>query len=256
MKIISGWKDYYDHVAHQYGGGDPKVIYHRDYVFPDNVSPGGWSHEEVKEVNGCYTPSIPSSIHIIHAGIPEVQRHEFRALIVMDQVFLLERHGDINEISGEIGNVRKDWHITTRTILDLPHSERFMVLRPGEAFTNSASRFQRNRMQEVIDKPNYDHYRVKQGYKTDTTARRLCEFAGAPVFMLEGNRRSYILGRTPKLSALGLPMYIDAQQLYQELAMFVGNVLHPVEQPSSPMQDVEKVVSHGFDKKVSFRHRK
>src|SRR5579859_3637473 len=35
MKIISGWKDYYDHVAHQFGGGDPKVRYERDFVIPD-----------------------------------------------------------------------------------------------------------------------------------------------------------------------------------------------------------------------------
>jgi hypothetical protein len=65
-----------------------------------------------------------------------------------------------------------------------------------------------------------------------------------------------IMGRTPKLSSLGMPGYLDPKQLYQELAMFVGNVLNPVEQPPSNMKDIEKVASHGFDKKVSFRHRK
>ena len=29
MKIISKFKDYYDHVAYMYGGGDPKIIYDR-----------------------------------------------------------------------------------------------------------------------------------------------------------------------------------------------------------------------------------
>lgn len=255
MKIISGWKDYYDHVAHQYGGGDPKVVYHRDYVLPDVVS-GGMSHESSKEVNGFHTPALPETMRLIHDGIPEIQAHEFRALIVMSRIFILERYGDISEISGQIWNVRKDWHVTSRTILDLPYGSRIALLRPDEKFTNSVSQYNRTRMQELLSKPENLRCKVEQGYKSEIIARRLCVSVGAPVFVIEGGRRAWILGRTPKLASLGVPAYIDATQLYQELAMFVGNVINPVEQPTSPMKDIEKVVSHGFDKKVSFRHRK
>lgn len=255
MKIISRFKDYYDHVAHQFGGGDPKVVYYRDHVIPDIVL-DGMPRESFKDVNGFHTPEIPEDVYIRHAGIPEVQLHEFRALIVMDRVFILERHGDVNEISGAISNVRKDWHVTSRTILTLLNGERIAVLRPDEEFANSVSHFHRMRMQEYQSKLETLRNKVEQGYKEEVRARRWCLHVGAPVFMIKGNRRARVCGRTPKLGPLGVPAYIDAVQMYQELAMFVGNVLNPVEQPPSNMTDSEKVVSHGFDKRISFRHRK
>jgi len=36
MKIISKYKDYYDYVAHQYGGGDEKIVYVRNGIDIDN----------------------------------------------------------------------------------------------------------------------------------------------------------------------------------------------------------------------------
>ncbi len=254
MKIISGWRDYYDHVAHIYGGGDPKVIYNRDYVVPDRVS-HGVPYEDTKPVTVEGSPSIPSSMEIINAGIAPVQKHEFAALIVMDRVFILERSGDMESIGGSIISVRKDWHITARPLLNFQMGGPYALMKSGEAFTDNTPRYQRSRMQELLsDERSYRNY-LQQGRKYDG-ARAICVFAGAPVLIVRGNRNPVILGRTPKLSSLGLPAYIDPQQLYQELAMFVGNVLKPVEQSPSNMKDIEKVVAHGFDKKVSFRHRK
>jgi hypothetical protein len=253
MKIISQWRDYYDHVAHIYGGGDPKVIYNRDYVVPDRVS-GSDRFEDTLDVKGnVWTPNIPSSMEIINAGIAPVQKHEFSALIVMDRLFILERQSDMGEMG--VLHTRKDWHITARPLLDLPYGGLYPLMRMGEAFTDRASLYEKRRMRELLHDDRNDRFLFKQGSKYNG-ARDLCKFAGAPVFVLQGNRSPCISGRTPKLSALGLAAYIDPQQLYQELAMFVGNVLNPVEQPPSSMKDIEKVASHGFDKKISFRHRK
>jgi hypothetical protein len=252
MKIISGWKDYYDHVAHMYGGGDPKVIYKRDYVVPDQVA-GGMSHEDTLTIRNVWTPSIPHSLEVISQGIAPTQKIQFNALVVMDRVFILERQCDTLELGGLV--VRKDWHITARPILDLPYGGLYALMRPGEALTENERKYERNRMQDLMNDPKNDRLLFRQGSKY-YGARELCEFVGAPVFVIHGHRPSVAMGRTPKLSALGLPAFIEPQQLYQELAMFVGNVLKPVEQPPSNMQDIEKVVSHGFDKKVSFRHRK
>ncbi len=36
MKIKSPLVDYYDHVGNAYGGGDPKIVYVRNRVFPPN----------------------------------------------------------------------------------------------------------------------------------------------------------------------------------------------------------------------------
>lgn len=255
MKIISGWKDYYDHVAHQYGGGDPKVVYHRDYVVPDQRSCDGMAFEQEKPLSRQYTPAIPHSMTLIHAGISETQRHEFRALIVLDRVFILERHGDVDSVGSGITHVRKDWHITCRPILNLTGYQGISpLMRPGEAFTDEWNAYKRNQMREWLAM-EYRYPKLEQGYQWDR-GHKLCESVGAPVFVVRGNSRPVAMGRTPKLAALGVPAYLGATQLYQELAMFVGNVLNPVEQPASLMKDIEKVVSHGFDKKVSFRHRK
>jgi hypothetical protein len=255
LKIISQWRDYYDHVAHMYGGGDPKVIYNRDYVVPDKIICGGERHEDALDVpSRVWSPSIPSSLEIINAGIEPVQKHDFAALIVMDRFFILERQSDMGEMG--VLHTRKDWHITARPILDLPYGGGlYPLMRAGEAFTENHSFYDKRRMRELLQDNRNNRFLFKQGSKYNG-ARDLCKFAGAPVFMLHGNRSPSIMGRTPKLSALGLAAHIDPQQLYQELAMFVGNVLHPVEQPPSSMKDIEKVASHGFDKKVSFRHRK
>ncbi len=253
MKIISGWKDYYDHVAHMYGGGDPKVIYNRDYVVPDRIFDGE-RHEDNLEVNRVWTPNIPFVMAIVHDDLKHVQIHEFNALFVMDRMFILERSGDANDL-GSLVHVRKEWHITSRPILNFQMGGPHPLLKNGESLSNKASRYEHHRMNEMMNEPKNDRYRYVQGTKF-TSGRDLCLFAKAPVFVVSGNRSASILGRTPKLSALGLPAFIGPEQLYQELAMFVGNVLKPVEQPPSNMQDIEKVVSHGFDKKISFRHRK
>jgi hypothetical protein len=238
MKIISHWRDYYDHVAHMYGGGDPKVIYNRDYVVPDKVA-GGMSHEDTLTIRKVWTPSIPHSLNVIIQGIAPVQKIQFNALVVMDRVFFLERQCDILELGGLM--VRKDWHITARPIMNLPYGGLYALMRPVETFAEDERKYERNRMQSLMNDPKKDRLLFKQGSKY-YGARELCEFVGAPVFVIHGHRPSVAMGRTPKLSALGLPAFIEPQQLYQELAMFV--------------QDIEKVVSHGFDKKVSFRHRK
>lgn len=253
MKVISQWRDYYDHVAHMYGGGDPKVIYNRDYVVPDRIFDGS-RHEDNLEVNRVWTPDIPFVMELVHDGIKHVQIHEFNALIVMDRMFLLERSGDASDF-GSLVHVRKDWHITSRTILNFQMGGPRPLLKDGESLSDKVPHYEHRRMNEMMNEPKNDRHRYVQGTKF-TGARDLCLFAKAPVFVVHGNRSPIIMGRTPKLSALGLAAHIEPQQLYQELAMFVGNVLNPVEQPPSMMKDIERVSSHGFDKKISFRHRK
>jgi hypothetical protein len=254
MKIISQWKDYYDHVAHIYGGGDPKVIYNRDFVVPDKASGSERFEDHLDVPSHVWSPNIPYSMEVGSKGSSSMQKIEFNALIVMDRIFVLERQSDI----GEMGclHIQKDWHITSRKIVDSSFRGPYPLLRADEVLSENSPRYDRIRMQELMDDPKTDRLLLQQGRKYDNAARELCLFAKAPVFVVAGNRAPRISGRTPKLSALGLAAHIEPQQLYQELAMFVGNVLNPVEQPPSNMKDIEKVSSHGFDKKISFRHRK
>lgn len=56
------------------------------------------------------------------------------------------------------------------------------------------------------------------------------------------------------LKEYGLSKVFTAPEIYQILDVFVSNVLVKDEMPMSPMSNEEKIQSHGFDKKTSFRH--
>ena len=44
--------------------------------------------------------------------------------------------------------------------------------------------------------------------------------------------------------------------IFQEIEMFLGNVLVKDIMPQSDQSDIEKIISHGFDRKISFRKQK
>jgi len=62
----------------------------------------------------------------------------------------------------------------------------------------------------------------------------------------------------PILGDIGLAAVYPAEQLYQDLSYFIVNTMKDspdMAKPSS-ITDKEKISSHGFDLKMSFRHRK
>lgn len=60
----------------------------------------------------------------------------------------------------------------------------------------------------------------------------------------------------PSLRDIGFSKVMDSYEVYQELDMFVSNILVSDSMPEYPRSDVDKLESYGFDKKVSFRKRK
>jgi hypothetical protein len=98
----------------------------------------------------------------------------------------------------------------------------------------------------------------------------LSKEVGAPVFSVTGfswverskktNRKyEYLLDdEVPMLSEYGFPNIIPANQLYQELEHYLCNVLRdsPDTKPPVTISDKDMIESKGFDKKISFRHRK
>lgn len=79
---------------------------------------------------------------------------------------------------------------------------------------------------------------------------------GTPVFMID-SINSYdgvitINKNIPVLQDYGFASIIPAEQMYQNISMFITNEL--TEQMEMPtMTDKEKIASHGFDNKTSFR---
>lgn len=211
MKIISRFKDFYDYVEHQQGGGDPLLPYLRDKVLPDEPMWKGAT--EMREGTyksrsygaGIWTPNDKTSDGITR---------EFRGLFVAGRVYRLARHYIAK--SGYYPNIVpeqlvKDWHITS------------------EVFQN-----------------------FEQGQKSEY-AHTMAKELNAPVFLCDHNEA---YGHCPKLGPLGMVNYMSAEQVYQEIAMFISNELRRVEQPATSVTDVQKAEAHGFDKRQSFRHRK
>ena len=62
-------------------------------------------------------------------------------------------------------------------------------------------------------------------------------------------------GVTPILASFGIPSVLSAEELYTEVDMYIGFLMSEKEK-SSKQDDKNKLLSKGFDDKISFRHRK
>lgn len=75
----------------------------------------------------------------------------------------------------------------------------------------------------------------------------LFKAVNAPVFIIDSGGET----TNPCLQELKFDEYMDAQSVYQSISSFIGNQKEQMQIPAR--SDKEKVVSHGFDKKTSFR---
>lgn len=238
MKIKSPFRDYYDFVAHQYGGGDPAVVYVRDRIGPIVV-------EESKYYHGKLTtePSLdmPKELEqrfnfvwrhleseVTEDGVKRPVEHKM--VIVMGCLFIARRVGVYEKsVTG---------YSTFSNFDNAP-----WVMSP--------------RGEEIGRRKRYAMPPVIVLGEEDPDCVKLSQHIGHPVFVLDSAGRS-VSPRCPNLGELGMGSVIDPYTLYQELSMFVGGRMqaNPDMMPAVPQSDLMKVDSHGFDRKQSFRHRK
>lgn len=120
------------------------------------------------------------------------------------------------------------------------------------------------------DHPTYSNFN-KRNYFTkqsiaamqgvvNNEALALTKLVGTPVFSFTNSRRSNTVvdENIPILGNIGLAAIYPADQLYQDLAYFICNTMNDSPDMAKPsvITDTEKICSHGFDLKQSFRHRK
>lgn len=224
MKIISRYTDYYDWVATQHGGGDPKLPYLRELILPTKL-PNGQQVEQAFTVPAEMYARFPLRDKGNHMsrGIST----SYKLLCVCGKVYLLVK--------------RESWN--THPIVD--REER--MAQPGCHDWRMA-----------LDAKEFYHGLATEPFRSgkhdDPVYTELAKLVGAPVFCIEGRE---VDGRVPHLKLLGFDQLVEAQQLYQEISYFLGNVIrqeHAIIEAKP--SDVDKALSHGFDKKVSFRHRK
>lgn len=239
MIIKSRFRDYYDHIAHKYGGGDPMVVYMRERVVAHQVHNKG-TKDEFKTDSGYNTSRdlfyIPSAQGNAKRLGDSTEITEFRGLGVAGRYYLVVRTCEVTKTElGSLTVVKADqWRMW------VPPTEP-----SGKSFSWSQPRV------------------FVQGQKSEQVLR-YSRGLDVPVFAVNASEpsfRSYyqeIDPWVPNLGDHGLPALLPAEQCYQEISMFISNTLasDPDASPPGKQTDVQKAESHGFDRKQSFRHRK
>ena len=92
----------------------------------------------------------------------------------------------------------------------------------------------------------------------------LSRLVGAPVFVVTDINPRFQNGVKiqvdefcPVLKEMGMSALISPEQMYQQLAYFMGNTMHPSPdtQPPVEVSNRDKILAAGFDLRQSFRHR-
>lgn len=231
MKIISKFKDYYDFVAHLYGGGDPKIVYNRKRIGEYNQS-DVFGHTRALEVK--FNESVVLNMDCRVKGIGSAWQYDgFTWLVVNGRPFPM-----INMAGNHFARYSRDekWEVFNL-------EKHGSLVEPVTSFMD----IQSEKTQIGVEQP---------GLVT------LSKAVGHPVFVIDGVYKHRgiveINGECPILDSLGLAPVYPAEQLYQDLAYFLVNKMQdsPDLAPGSPITNQEKIVQHGFDLKQSFRHRK
>lgn len=240
MKIQSRVKDYYDYVAHIYGGGDPKNTYVRDYIIPDQVSDASDKFEETETLREPeFEMWVPS----------DYERHDNR----QQQFFGIAVAGKVYVVT----RAHKDpiWNYGNKAY-EGGETEPWQIARWGD--TRRPRKFHRySQLDKEREQQHDDSDFVQCGVKV-ANAVSVSKKLNAPIFKFDCDRGTRVYGRYPLLSEYGIPAVLPPEQAYQEISMFRMSVINqsPDSMPRADMTNVQKVESHGFDKRISFRHRK
>jgi hypothetical protein len=229
MVIKSPFKDYYDFIANQYGGGDPRIVYERRMI-------GGLS----ETVPSLIRVDLPTSLPL---GSPEFYFGTYDWSRRRD----VTKRGMYLVIAGKLYLISRD----TSWGHDYdPNSYRLEPL-------------------DVVGGRYGWAYRDKDSPKFGQEYQSLIELSrkiSAPVFAIrriqgmwrEQKSSVFICNRCPILKDIGVPSLITAFQMYQDLSYFMGNTMKvsPDINPPVEVSNKEKILKAGFDLSQSFRHRK
>lgn len=233
MIIKSSFKDYYDFVAGKYGGGDPKVVYVRGVVATGQ-------RMDYKEFN---------RIMDIHRG-----------MAVFDRQFFYENSSNDNRVRGVVIDrallifcgkcyplidTRENPLKGPTWVIDVEMIERWTPKFLG------THKWERN---------YYGNRKLPEFGIEEEPWIGLCKAERSPVFVLvqDSGREIQIEHLVPKLNKLGFASIISAEQAYQQIAYYVGNVCRESVDVKPPVEvgNKDRIVGHGFDLITSFRGRR
>jgi hypothetical protein len=228
MVIKSPFKDYYDFVANQYGGGDPTIVYVRGRISPLDRDPNfGGVHEThlTVEIDGDCPLTAPDYFNMRNQELRQ------KYLIIAGKAYIIQK---------KAGFFEEDVNSYRVIPLELIEEE------------DKKRHFWRKGYGVEIAKEN--QFLIELSRKI-----------GHPVYVISDVSHRWgkfktkicINGQCPILKIIGMPALVPATQMYQELAYFVGNTLKPVPDADPPVtvSNTQKILKAGFDLKKSFRHR-
>jgi hypothetical protein len=237
MKIISSFKDYYDYVGFIGGREDSRVVYKRPEVFPQ-------SGKDLRFTEYGSLKDLPS-LWGIWARTNKEDELYFKWCAIAGKQYLLSRRVVYNKQTGLVQE-SESWRFLHK---DDPNYH-LMVER-------------RDRL-DLFNPNSSCNLANWHGVKSEVVTK-VSRKLGQPVFFFKAehswgqpSRTIEVEQEVPNLGALGLGKLLAAEQLYQEIEYFMGNLINenPDTQPPAEVSDKDKIKQHGFDLKTSFRRGK
>ncbi len=266
MQVISSFRDYYDYVAHLYGGGDPRTPYRRRAFLNEesvlqaktqwNAEERGHADIEVMLPLGMLQVNVFQRERPIHES-SDYYKGIGRGLSVCGRCYQL--YAPTDPENEYLGFKPQDFDAMLRVSVD----PRWYMKRRNLSERKTIAQYiaeEKAAKKELLVNPA----RI-EGFQSEAliyVSRQI----KAPVFTFttktDKDQRDIVVvdPKVPMLQAYGMNELFPPEMLYQELAYYVANTINesPDVQPAGkpPMSDKEKITSHGFDLKQSFRHRK
>lgn len=220
MKIISPFKDYYDWIAGKYGGGDPRLIYKRTKIQGQDTK-----NRAIYDIVSGRSYGL-SSLNDNRYRLGK-STYSFNILIFCGRQYLVVK------IDG-----------ATNILSEEKHPDLWQMLNKTSKGITSL----------LLKPTSIDFYLGKQ----TQFAENLCKQYDQPVLLIINGLGAVVDDRIPVLQDVGFASIMSAEQCYQEISHFLGNVLResPDTKPPVEIDDKYKIIGAGFDTKTSFRHRK
>lgn len=259
MKFLGKTKDYYDHQAHVWGV-DEKIIYDRSPFWEADplAYPGAetsWSSKEF---------SIDGEVHFRY----KVDGRDLKFwtyLAVCGKLFPLV----YADIEGKVYPSDKVW---------MSYEYEKEPVRKWEIYRadhhvfvkEKESKWERRFPMTTFYSWQENILDLEVGQEVEVLTQ-LSKMVKQPIFLITrhdttnrwAGRKTTKFTVSPyyhETSSMGLGQLISADRLYQDVGYWLSNIINPspdiMPDGKPPQTDLEKVVSHGFDKKVSFRKRK
>lgn len=196
MKIISPFVDYYDYLSTCFGKPDPK----RTLVRPKYLS------DKTKFIHKVYDKNLflPNSYQV-YSTFNQYKKDflNFKWLVVLGKKYLIYYHSNTY------------WD----SYREYPRSSQFSIIQATEFYKIFSRKF------NVFPEP----YEVFQG-KFEPDFLKITQEIKQPIFFIDSfnsSTKEYeVSDEVPFLAKLKFNQYMDAENIYQEIDYWIGNVLY------------------------------